>query len=55
MDKPIPLEELKEKYIQISRQYLDQLHHGKSADQLTDLLHAIQSLGRQIDELEKQG
>lgn len=55
MDKPLPIEELKEKYIQLSRQYLEQLNQGKSAEELKDLLREIRSLADQIKELENSG
>lgn len=55
MDKPLPIEELKEKYIQLSRQYLEQLNQGKSAEELKDLLREIRSLAGQIKELENSG
>lgn len=53
MDKQEHLRYLKEKYIELSRQFLLELQNGKSIHMLRDLSAVINTLLKEIDELEK--
>lgn len=53
MDKQEHLRYLKEKYIELSRQFLQELQNGKSIHMLRDLSSVINTLLKEIDELEK--
>jgi hypothetical protein len=53
MDKQAHLQYLKEKYIELSRQFLLELQNGKSIHMLRDLSTVINTLLKEIDELEK--
>ena len=53
MDKQQHLQYLKEKYIELSRQFLLELQNGKSIHMLRDLSTVINTLLKEIDELEK--
>lgn len=53
MDKQTHLDYLKEKYIQLSRQFLGELQNGKSIHMLRDLSSVINTLLKEIDALEK--
>lgn len=55
MDKQAHLQYLKEKYIELSRQFLVELQNGKSIHMLRDLSTVINTLLKEIDELEKTG
>lgn len=48
------LEFLRGKYIQLSRQYLNELHKGKTVDELRDLADVIGTLIKEMEQLEKQ-
>lgn len=52
MDKASHLAYLKEKYIQLSRQYLDGLQQGRSVSDLKDLADVIRTLITEIEQLE---
>ena len=52
MDKQEHLRYLKEKYIELSRQFLQELQNGKSIHMLRDLSAVINTLLKEIDELE---
>jgi hypothetical protein len=53
MDKQEHLQYLKEKYIELSRQFLSELQNGKSIHMLKDLSAVINTLLKEIDVLEK--
>jgi len=53
MDKQEHLQYLKEKYIELSRQFLLELQNGKSIHMLRDLSAVINTLLKEIDELEQ--
>lgn len=53
MDKQEHLQYLKEKYIELSRQFLTELQNGKSIHMLRDLSSVINTLLKEIDALEK--
>ena len=53
MDKTAHLQYLKEKYIELSRQFLTELQNGKSIHMLRDLSTVINTLLKEIDALEK--
>ncbi len=53
MDKVEHLQYLKEKYIELSRQFLLELQNGKSIHMLRDLSTVINTLLKEIDDLEK--
>jgi hypothetical protein len=53
MDKKEHLQYLKEKYIELSRQFLKELQDGKSIHMLRDLSAVINTLLQEIDQLEK--
>jgi hypothetical protein len=53
MDKQEHLQYLKEKYIELSRQFLVELQNGKSIHMLRDLSAVINTLLKEIDEMEK--
>jgi hypothetical protein len=52
MNKELHLEYLRSKYIDLSRQYLNELHAGKTKEQLKDLAEVIGILIKEIEELE---
>lgn len=52
MDKQEHLRYLKEKYIELSRQFLQELQNGKSIHMLRDLSAVINTLLKEIDEME---
>jgi hypothetical protein len=52
MEKAVHLEYLRGKYIQLSRQYLDELNNGKTIEQLKDLADVISTLIAEMEILE---
>jgi hypothetical protein len=54
MDKEIHLQYLRGKYIELSRKYLNELHQGKSKEQLKDLADVIKQLIEEMERLEQQ-
>lgn len=52
MDKQAHLKYLKEKYIELSRQFLTELQNGKSIHMLRDISSVMNTLLKEIDELE---
>jgi hypothetical protein len=52
MNKELHLEYLRSKYIDLSRQYLNELHAGKTIKQLKDLAEVIGILIKEIEQLE---
>jgi hypothetical protein len=53
MEKEAHLEFLRQKYIDLSRQYLTALHEGTSIEQLKDLADVIRILISEIETLEQ--
>jgi hypothetical protein len=53
MGKELHLEFLRGKYIQLSREYLNELHRGKTVEQLKGFAEVINILIKEIDVLEK--
>jgi len=53
MDKQEHLQYLKKKYIELSRQFLVELQNGKSIHMLRDLSTVINTLLKEIDQLEE--
>jgi hypothetical protein len=53
MEREVHLEFLKQKYIQLSRQYLTGLHEGRTVEQLKDLADLIRVLISEIEILER--
>jgi hypothetical protein len=53
MEKEAHLEFLRQKYIELSRQYLTALHEGKTIDQMKDLADVIRILITEIEILER--
>jgi len=54
MDKETHLHYLREKYIQLSRQYLQELQSGKKIRELEDMAELISSLVVEIDAYEQE-
>jgi hypothetical protein len=54
MDKELHLAFLRGKYLQLSRQYLNELHSGKTTAQLKDLATVINQLISEIETLETE-
>lgn len=52
MTKEEHLLELKEQYIELSRQYLQKLHEGKTLRELVDLRNTISILITEIEEID---
>jgi len=47
------LQFLRSKYIELSRKYLNEMHSGKSKEQLKDLADVIKQLIDEMERLEK--
>jgi hypothetical protein len=53
MDKKVHLEYLRRKYIELNQQFLHELQSGKSLVMLKDVNTVMNTLLREIEELEK--
>jgi hypothetical protein len=53
MDKKVHLEYLRQKYIELNQQFLHELQSGKSLVMLKDVNTVMNTLLREIEELEK--
>lgn len=53
MDKETHLQNLREQYLQLSRQYLQELQNGKTIQNLKDMSMVINTLVSEIDAIEQ--